>query len=184
MNKIIIVFFLVLLQSCIENKTDSIPNKEMPKDDLKTSENKSNKIPSINFEELQPLLSKNNDTTYVVNFWATWCKPCVKELPAFEKLNKEYASKKVKVVLVSLDFPKQLESKVIPFVENRKIKSQVILLKDPDANKWIPKVDAFWTGAIPATLIYNSNDRKFYERSFTYNELEHKLNITLKYNLR
>ena len=131
---------------------------------------------------MQPLLNKNNDTTYVVNFWATWCKPCVKELPAFEKLNKKYESKKLKVLLVSLDFPKQLESKVIPFVEDRNIKSEVILLKDPDANKWIPKVDSSWTGAIPATLIYKADNRKFYERSFTYEELENELNLILKNN--
>jgi len=84
--------------------------------------------------------------------------------------------------LVSLDFPKQLESKVIPFVEDRNIKSQVLLLKDPDANNWIPKVDSSWTGAIPATLIYKADNRKFYERSFTYEELENELNLILKNN--
>jgi len=182
MNKIVMVFVLVIFQSCIENTTDSPSEIEISKTDLKKVENVSKKIPLINFEELQPLLNKNNDTTYVVNFWATWCKPCVKELPAFEKLNKKYESKKLKVLLVSLDFPKQLESKVIPFVEDRNIKSEVILLKDPDANKWIPKVDSSWTGAIPATLIYKADNRKFYERSFTYEELENELNLILKNN--
>jgi len=181
MNKLILVFAFVLFQSCIENKSDAIQEKKQTKTEL-TNNLLSSKIHSLNFDELQPLLNKNNDTTYVINFWATWCKPCVKELPAFEKLNKEYKDKRVKVILVSLDFPKQLESKLIPFVESRKIESQVVLLNDPDANSWIPKVDAFWTGAIPATLIYNANDRKFYERSFTYKELEQKLKLTLKHN--
>jgi len=170
MKRILIVVVFVLFQSCIENKTGHVPEKEVL----------SKKIPSIDYKELQPLLNKKNDTTYVVNFWATWCKPCVKELPAFEKLNKKYESKKVKVILVSLDFPKQLESKVIPFVEDRKIKSQVVLLKDPDANSWIPKVDESWSGAIPATLIYNTNNRKFYERSFTFEDLENELILTIK----
>lgn len=176
MNKIVFVLVLVLFQSCIENKNDTIQKKEVSK----TEDFLSKKIPSINFDALQPFLNKNNDTTYIINFWATWCKPCVKELPAFEKINTLYKAKKVKVLLVSLDFPKQLESKVIPFVEDRKIKSQVVLLKDPDANSWIPKVDESWSGAIPATLIYNADNRKFYERSFTYKELENELKLILK----
>ena len=115
----------------------------------------------------------------MVNFWATWCKPCIKELPDFEKINEQYASQKVKVILVSLDFPGQMESRLIPFVEKRQIKSEVILLDDPDANGWIPKVDQEWSGAIPATLLYNKRERKFYERSFTYKEIEKELKSIL-----
>ena len=133
------------------------------------------KIPSYNFGEFSHLLEKNNDTTYIINFWATWCKPCIKELPAFEMIHEEYRSEKVKVILASLDFPKQLESHVIPFIEKHQIKSEVVLLNDPDANNWIPKVDTTWTGAIPATLMYNSNKRMFYERSFSFEEIEKEL---------
>lgn len=176
MNKIIIGIAFFLFMSCGEKKSETSQKEiiSISENDISktTSEEK---IPSIDFEELQPLLNKYNDTTYVVNFWATWCKPCIKELPAFEKLNTDYGQKKVKVLLVSLDFPKQLESQVIPFIEKLNITSQVVLLNDPDANSWIPKVDTSWTGAIPATLIYNALSRKFYERSFTYNDLENEL---------
>jgi len=139
----------------------------------------SSKIPVYDFKTLAPLLVKDNDTTYVVNFWATWCKPCIKELPYFEKVNKEYAQDKVKVILVSLDFPDILEEQVIPFVEKRQIESQVVLLDDPDANGWIPKVDPEWSGAIPATVIYNRDNRKFYEKSFTQEELETEIKSIL-----
>lgn len=176
MNKIIIGTVFFLFMSCGEKKSETSQKEiiSISENDISitTSEEK---IPSIDFETLQPLLNKYNDTTYVVNFWATWCKPCIKELPAFEKLNTDYGQKKVKVLLVSLDFPKQLKSQVIPFIEKLNITSQVVLLNDPDANSWIPKVDTSWTGAIPATLIYNALSRKFYERSFTYNELENEL---------
>lgn len=128
-------------------------------------------IKIVDYEGLAPLLASKNDTTYVVNFWATWCKPCVKELPYFEKLNESYKDKKVKVVLVSLDFPRQLEKQVVPYVK-KNLKSEVWLLDDADANGWIPKVDKTWSGAIPATIIYNKNDRMFYEHSFTYEELK------------
>ncbi len=181
MYKILIGITLLLFQSCNENKLGSSQKDETSIVKINNIKNLSEvKIPAIDFETLQPMLYKNNDTTYVVNFWATWCKPCIKELPAFEKLNTTYASHKVKVLLVSLDFPKQLGSHVIPFVKERNIKSQVVLLEDPDANSWIPKVDPTWSGAIPATLLYNTNNRKFYERTFTYEDLENELKSILK----
>lgn len=136
-------------------------------------------IAVYDYEGLAPLLAKQNDTIYVVNFWATWCKPCIKELPAFEKINELYANDKVSVVLVSLDFPEKLNTQIIPFIEKNKIASTVILLDDPDANSWIPKISEEWSGAIPATLIYTKGTSVFYERSFTFDTLEKEV-LTFK----
>lgn len=112
-------------------------------------------IPIYNkFEDLEPLFRFDNDTTYVINFWATWCKPCIKELPYFEKLNSSYKDKKVKVVLVSLDFPKKVESNLVPFVQKKQLQSKVVVLLDGKYNDWIDKVSPNWSGAIPATYIY------------------------------
>ncbi|AEH01588.1 alkyl hydroperoxide reductase/ Thiol specific antioxidant/ Mal allergen [Lacinutrix sp. 5H-3-7-4] len=133
-----------------------------------------------NFNELEPLLTKNDGKIYVVNFWATWCAPCVKELPYFEDLNKTYKSKNVEVLLVSLDFPNQYENRLKPFIKKHRLQSKVVALNDVDSNTWIPKIDKDWSGAIPATIIYNSEDSKFYERSFTYKELEEEVNKFLK----
>lgn len=133
------------------------------------------KVPVYTFNELEPLLHLKNDTTYVVNFWATWCKPCVKELPAFEKLNEKYTNQKVKVVLVSLDFVKNYDSRLLPFIEENKILSEVVLLNDPKSNVWIDKVSPLWSGAIPATLIYKGSMRRFYEQSFSYKMLENEV---------
>ncbi|RZJ65713.1 MAG: redoxin domain-containing protein [Flavobacterium sp.] len=129
-------------------------------------------VKSYNYETFKALLEKNNDSTYVVNFWATWCAPCIAELPNFEKLNAQYKDKKVSVLLVSLDFKKQVEKSLIPFIKRRNLKSKVVFLSDPDMNSWISKVNPDWTGAIPATVIYKGNQRKFYEQSFTYEQLE------------
>lgn len=113
-------------------------------------------IPVMKFDEFQSkVLQKQSDTLYVINFWATWCKPCIQELPYFEELENNYKGKKVKVILVSLDFKTNLEDKVIPFVEKREIKSDVILLDDLDYNSWIDQVSTDWSGAIPATLFLN-----------------------------
>ena len=123
---------------------------------------------------------KQDDQIYVINFWATWCAPCVKELPAFEKLNKEYASKNVSVLLVSLDFPKQIEKKLIPFIARKNLQSKVILLDDINEDVWIKAIDSSWSGAIPATIIYNKDIRKFYEKTFDYKTLEKELQTFLK----
>jgi len=101
-------------------------------------------------------------------------------LPAFEKLHKLYAGKNVTVILVSLDFPNQIETRLIPFMIENKLKSKVIAMIDTDQNSWIPKVDESWSGAIPATLIYNKNKRTFYEQSLTYKQLEQEVTNFLK----
>ena len=132
-------------------------------------------IPVYDFESFKPLLTINDEKTRVINFWATWCKPCVAELPYFELINSRYPDNEVEVILVSLDLPKHVESKLIPFVKKQKIESKVVLLDDPDANNWIPKVSKNWSGSIPATIIYKGGTVNFYERSFTYNELEKDL---------
>ncbi|WP_109299278.1 TlpA disulfide reductase family protein [Aquimarina sp. AU474] len=136
-------------------------------------------IPMYDFNSFEPLLTMDDGKTRVINFWATWCKPCVAELPYFELINSRYPDDQVEVILVSLDLPKQVESKLIPFVKRQQIESKVILLDDPDANSWIPKVNKTWSGSIPATIIYKGNTVNFYERSFTYNELEKELKKVL-----
>jgi thiol-disulfide isomerase/thioredoxin len=123
------------------------------------------------FEALAPLFDQRSDTTYIVNFWATWCAPCVEELPYFEELTRDRGKKKYRVILVSLDFRKQLEKRLLPFVKERALRSTVVVLDDPDANAWIDRIDSAWSGAIPATLVFNATRREFREQTFTREEL-------------
>ena len=124
------------------------------------------------FDDLEPLFHRETDTTYVINFWATWCKPCVEELPYFEDLHDQFKGEKLKVILVSLDFPRDFEKKLIPFVQEHQLKSDVVLLTDGDYNAWIDKVNPEWGGAIPVTLVYNAKKRKFKGEQFAnYDEL-------------
>jgi len=128
------------------------------------SEASDDEIPVYDFESLEPLLHTPTNQIHIVNFWAMWCAPCVKELPVFE----EYAKKnsQVEVLLVSLDFPEDIESKLKPFLREKGITSKVVLLDDPDANTWIDKIDPDWSGAIPFTIIFNREKRLFYEGTF------------------
>jgi len=122
------------------------------------------------FDEVASIFQQKTDTTYVINFWATWCKPCVKELPYFEALHENFKGEKIKVILVSLDFKKDVESKLIPFVEEHKLKSDVVALTDHKYNEWIDKVDPEWGGAIPVTVVYNQQQREFIGESFANQE--------------
>ena len=129
-------------------------------------------VPVLDFDTFEPWLNRETDSVYVINFWATWCAPCVRELPAFEAIHEKYAEHKVKVLLVSLDFPNHMESRLLPFIAERQLKSRVIMLDEPNANRWIPIVSEEWSGAIPATVIYGRGFRQFYEREFTLEQLE------------
>ncbi len=131
-------------------------------------------VPVYNsFEGIEPLFQQKNDTLYIINFWATWCAPCVEELPYFEKINEAYREQKVKVILVSLDFKRQLETKLQPFLEKMPLRSQVVVLTDNKYNNWINKVDANWGGAIPVTVIYKGEQRQFFSDQFSdFEELE------------
>lgn len=172
-NRLACVFLIIaLFLSCKADKEEqaAVAEAEIPVSG----------IPVYDFSAFEPLINKDDGKTYIVNFWATWCKPCIKELPAFESINEKYGDKGVEVILVSLDFSEKLESQVVPFVEKHGLESDVVLLDDVDSNSWIPKVSENWSGAIPATLIYNNNERKFYEGSFTYEELETELKTFLQ----
>ncbi len=138
-------------------------------------------VKKIKYEELETtVLKQNNDTLYVVNFWATWCRPCVKELPYFEKLNNDYQKEKLKVILVSMDFPSKIQTNLIPFIERKQLKSQVFLLDEPDGNSWISKVNKDWSGAIPATVFVKNGSMVFKEGVFEEGELETKVDQLIK----
>jgi len=131
----------------------------------------SQNVKLLNIDQLNERIEKGKDSSYVVNFWATWCAPCIKELPHFEKLNAAFKSDKLAVLLVSVDFKSKLNSAVIPFIKRKNIKSQVFLLNESDPQQYIDRIDKSWSGSIPATLFIKGDKRKFIESEFTYEQL-------------
>ena len=130
------------------------------------------KIPVLNFDQLEPYLHMDDDSVHLVNFWATWCIPCRQEMPALQAIEEKYSNDKLKVLLVSLDFPGQLEKSLVPYLKSNNIRSEVVLLNDPDQNRWIDLVDKFWAGDIPFTLIYGKDFRLGYARQFNFKDLD------------
>lgn len=130
-------------------------------------------IEVIKWPKLEEYINKKEDKIKVINFWATWCKPCVEELPHFEKIHQQYKDKNVEVLLVSLD-QASMTDKVKASLKKNNITARVVLLDEVDFNKWINQVDTTWSGSIPATLIVSKNNtsKAFYEKQFTQRELE------------
>ena len=137
-----------------------------------------NDIPVYNFESLEPLLYTDSNKIHIVNFWAMWCAPCIKELPILKEFEKNNSN--VEITLVSLDFPEDIETRLKPFLERKGITSKVVLLDDPDQNSWINKIDPNWSGAIPFTIIFNNENRTFHERAFNdIKDLENEVYNTI-----
>ena len=129
-------------------------------------------VSSYNFEQFKYFLEASNDSTYVLNFWATWCAPCIAELPYFKQANKTFKESAIRFIYVSLDFENQIINKLLPFLKENKLEGEIIVLKQDGMNNWIGKIEKNWSGNIPATLIYDQSGRDFYPKNLTYDALQ------------
>jgi len=131
------------------------------------------KVELWNFEQLNTYMDSPTKPSKlkVINFWATWCAPCIKEMPYFEEVTTSYQNS-VEVLFVCIDFSDELENVVIPFLKGKDLISRLIILTDNNYNEWINRVDSSWTGAIPATMfIPIDGHRVFHESAFEREEL-------------
>lgn len=126
---------------------------------------KAQDIAAYKAEDLMNRLAAEEDTFYVVNFWATWCGPCIKELPEFDEIAEKYKGYPVKVLLVSLDFKEDYPKKIEKFMNKKDLPHEVVWLNETNANEFIPKINDRWQGSIPATLLYfkKRNYKNFFE---------------------
>ncbi len=122
--------------------------------------------------------SAKNDTTYVVNFWATFCKPCIEEIPDFLRIVEKYKSKKVKLLLVSIDLPSFYPARIAAFAKKNNYNTNIVWLNETDADVFCPMIDPKWSGAIPATIIINNKTgfKKFTEDQIGPEDFERYLN--------
>jgi thiol-disulfide isomerase/thioredoxin len=134
----------------------------------------SQNAPTVKLDELRTIINKKSDEIQVINFWATWCGPCIKEMPLFERLTSENKPG-IKVTLVSMDLDLNPDpEKVYKFIARKNLKSEVLLLDAPDPDAWINTIEKEWSGSLPATLIINhkTGQRKFVGKELHEGDLE------------
>ena len=138
-------------------------------------------IKKLKIAELLKMIDTSS-SPLVINFWASWCAPCVKEIPWFEKNIAAFADKKVKLVLVSIDFPEDYPKNIAAFAKKNGYKSEIIWLNETNADEFCPKIDKSWEGAIPVTLMVNNKKkyRQFYNQQLPEPRLIQELKLLLQ----
>lgn len=132
--------------------------------------------------KLQDYISKS-DSVLVINFWATFCKPCNEEIPYFQTIIDKYKDQKVKLLLVSLDLKDEYPNKIKAFAEKNNYTNQIVWLNETNADYFCPKVDKAWMGGIPSTLLINPKTgyRKFFEQQLKPEEFERELKKAINF---
>ncbi|MEO8768694.1 MAG: redoxin domain-containing protein [Ferruginibacter sp.] len=139
-------------------------------------------IPKWKITDVQKLMDSNEDGILVINFWATFCKPCVAEIPSFISTVDKHKKDKVKLVLISLDLPSYYPEKIAAFAKKSNFNTNISWLEETNADYFCPRIDSSWSGSIPATLIINKKTgfRKFFEGQITEKEFEDALTAAIK----
>ena len=125
----------------------------------------SQEIKKVKIEDVVKMIDTST-SPLVINFWASWCKPCIHEIPWFEKTVADYKEKGVTMILISLDFSEDFKNKTLhKFVKKTGYTSKVVWLDETNADKFCPPIDSAWGGSIPATLMVNNKKgyRQFFE---------------------
>lgn len=132
-------------------------------------------IKKIRIAELEKII-KESKTPLIVNFWATFCIPCIEEIPYFQEAVKKHKKDNVTLLLVSMDLREDY-TKIKPLAAKKKFTAPIVWLNETNADYFCPKVDSSWSGAIPATLFINNKTgyRKFYEDKIKEDKLEKEI---------
>ncbi len=135
-------------------------------------------VKKMKITDLETYISKS-EKPLVISFWATFCKPCITEIPYFQQTIKDKYHGEVELVLVSLDLPDYYPAKLSSFAAKSNVTVPIVWLNETNADYFCPRVDMKWSGAIPATLMVNNkkNYRKFYGRQLTPLQLERELKL-------
>ncbi|MBK5273054.1 MAG: TlpA family protein disulfide reductase [Bacteroidia bacterium] len=147
---------------------------------LFTIEVASQNIQKIKITDLQKTIAESK-TPLIINFFATWCKPCIEEMPYFQEAVKKYEKDSLKLLLVSLDFREEYPNGLSAFINKRKVTAPIAWLDETNADYFCPKVDKKWSGAIPATLFINNKKgyRKFFEEQLSKEKLEKEIKAAI-----
>ncbi len=130
----------------------------------------------ISTAELEKLIKERNGKPLLINVWATWCAPCREEFPDLVKIAENFGDK-IDVVGISVDFPEEIDSKIIPFLKKHNAQFANYVVKVTDPEDFINLLNKDWFGAIPATFIYDEkgNQKEFLIGKQSYKNFEEVL---------
>jgi thiol-disulfide isomerase/thioredoxin len=130
-------------------------------------------------EQLQQAIRAPGSKAVLVNVWATWCAPCREEFPDLMRIRKEYREWGLRLVLVSADADTAMPA-VRRFLEAEGV-TFLTYLKQGSDMPFIDGLDSLWSGALPATLLYDGagNKKWFHEGKTSYDTLQTRIDALL-----
>ena len=137
-------------------------------------------VKSVKITDLENTI-KESKTPLIVNFWATFCVPCLEEIPYFQETAEQYKAKNVSLVFVSLDMKEAYPVKVNEMAKRLKLVYPVVWLNETNADYFCPKIDTSWTGGMPSSLFVNNATgyHKFFEEPLSKDKLEKEIQVML-----
>jgi thiol-disulfide isomerase/thioredoxin len=140
----------------------------------------SQQVKSVKITELEKTI-KESKTPLIVNFWATFCVPCLQEIPYFQEIASQYKSNDVSLVFVSLDMKEAYPVKVNNMAKKLNLTYPVVWLNETNADYFCPRIDTSWTGGMPSSLFVNNATgyHKFLEEPLSKEKLEKEIQVML-----
>ena len=147
-----------------------------------TSSSYGQSIPKWKITDVEKYMNETKGVL-IINFWATFCKPCVAEIPSFIRLADKYKKDNVRLLLVSLDLPSYYPKRIADFAKKKKFNTKITWLNESNADIFCPRIDSSWSGSIPSTLILNTKTgyRKFFEEEITADVMEAEVRKAIGY---
>jgi thiol-disulfide isomerase/thioredoxin len=137
-------------------------------------------VKKLKITQLEDYIQKC-DHPLIVSFWATFCSPCVKEIPYFQSTVARHKDKDVELLLVSLDLPDYYPRRIAAFAQKANIVASLAWLNETDADYFCPRIDKNWSGGIPASLFVNNQThyRHFFDRQLTDRQVDQEIKLLL-----
>jgi len=142
------IFFAFLFLSACSDQSGQ--------NDQESSKTVSTKIETIDKAGFNRLIQHRNGQILLVNVWATWCVPCRDEFPDLVKIARHYKNENIEVIGISADYPDEIESKIKPFLKSQNAGFTNYVKNFEDDGDFINSVNPEWSGALPATFVYDA----------------------------
>jgi len=128
-------------------------------------------LDTLGVEGIKTLLKNEGDKLRLVNIWATWCGPCMQELPSFIDTDRMYRERDFEFITITTDNPEKM-SKALAQLKKLQVSNKNYLYSGSDKYQLIEAVDPQWQGALPYTLLVEPGGKIVYRHQGAVNMLE------------